>query len=563
MIGTIRKHSTWMWGIIITATVISFVYWGSYTGGGGGGYQGGGNYGVILGQPIQRQEFVNTYREMEMRYRFSTGDWPGNDAMRSGFDPDRETYFRLLLLRKAAQLDIHASLDSVAKAANDMLRNANNGAPVSVGEFVKQALAPRGLTAADFERYLRHELIIQQLLSLAGSSGRLVTPQEARELYEREHQDYVTQAVFIHATNYAAKVTPTPAALGEFFTNQMSRYRIPERVTVSYVRFDVSNQLAEAIADLNQRTNLMQEIEMLYLQRGGTNYYTGKTPAEGQAEVLKEQQNALALIKTRGRANAIASVVMDSDPIRVESLAAVAATNGLKVEVSAPFAANEPPAGLLVGEEFVRTAHALTDAEPVAGPVLGQDAVYVIAKHSRLPSELPAYEQVKDRVTQDYTFYETAMAARAAGLNLATTVSNAIAGGKAFAAACAEAGFQPTLLPPFSLSSTNLPAIEQHANLVQFKQAMFMTPVGRASTFVGNNDGGGFVLYVQSKLPMDEAQVARALPDFMKSIRMARQNDAINLWVSSEGQRDPGFRDIMTGLAKRNEPAAANPAPLN
>lgn len=564
MIGTIRKHSNWMWGIIITATVISFLYWGSYTR--SGGYSGSGpsaNLGIIYGQPISRTEYVQTYKEMEMRYFFSSGEWPGNDALRTGFDPNRETYFRILLLRKAAQLDIHASLESTAKAANQMLSGANRGSGVALSDFVKQVLAPRGLTGADFERYMRNELVMQQLLSLAGASGRLVTPQDARSMYEREHQEYVTQAVFFNPSNYVSKVSPTPESLGMFFTNQMANYRIPERVRVSYVRFDATNFLAEAVKEINQITNFSQRIDSIYNERGGTNYYTDKTPAQAKAEILKEQENNNALLKARAKAISLATSVMEADPIRVEGFLAAAKTNGFTVETTAPFAANEAPAGMKVGEEFVRTAFGLTEAEPVAGPVMGADAVYVIAMHSRLPSELPTYEQVRDRVARDYSYYESAMAVRAAGMSLATTVSNALAAGKAFTAACAEAKQQPVLLPPFSLNATNVPAVESHANLTQFKQVMFMTPVGRASSFIGNNDGSGFLLYVQQKLPVDEAQLSRALPDYLRNIRSARQNDAVNAWVSAEGQRDQGFRDIMTSIAKRNEPANSRNATAN
>src|SRR5688572_12215037 len=180
MIGTIRKHSTWLWGIVITGTIISFVYWGSMPGGGGAG-GGPDSYGTIYDRNIPRREFVDAYREMEMRYFFSSGgEWPGSDAARRGFDPNRETYFRILLLRKAAQLEIHVSLDAVATAAKQMLGAANN--PAALTEFVTKVLQPRGLTAADLERYLRHELVIQQLLGMAGASGRLITPQDARSL---------------------------------------------------------------------------------------------------------------------------------------------------------------------------------------------------------------------------------------------------------------------------------------------------------------------------------------------------------------------------------------------
>ena len=105
--------------------------------------------------------------------------------------------------------------------------------------------------------------------------------------------------------------------------------------------------------------------------------------------------------------------------------------------------------------------------------------------------------------------------------------------------------------------------MERHVNLTQFKQTMFMTPVGRASGFVPNNDGGGYLVYVEKKLPVDEVRLALAMPDYLRTVRQARQNDAVNAWVSAESNRDPGFRGIMTEITKRNQPAAPGAAPLN
>jgi hypothetical protein len=183
--------------------------------------------------------------------------------------------------------------------------------------------------------------------------------------------------------------------------------------------------------------------------------------------------------------------------------------------------------------------------------------------HSRLPSEAPKYEDVRERVAKDYEFYESAMATRTNGLNIANTVSNAMAGGKSFIAACVEAKAQPVVLPPFSLNATNIPEVEKHMNLTQFKQTMFMTPVGKVSSFLQNNDGGGYILIVQQKLPVDEARLAVALPDYMNKIRQGRQGEAVNMWVSAEGQRDPGFRAKMAELAKRDQPQPSGAVPLN
>jgi hypothetical protein len=123
---------------------------------------------------------------------------------------EREAYVRLLLIKKAADLGIHASLDAAAATANQMLRSlGRNGETVSMCDFAKQVLSQEGLTVADFENYAQHDVVIQQLIHAIGLSGTLITPQEAAGIYQREHQELSSQIVFFSATNYLSQVTAT------------------------------------------------------------------------------------------------------------------------------------------------------------------------------------------------------------------------------------------------------------------------------------------------------------------------------------------------------------------
>jgi len=61
MIGTIRKHSAWLWVVIIAVTIFSFIYWGSSR------YDpsrsGKAYYGSIDGEPVSRDELTDAYRD--------------------------------------------------------------------------------------------------------------------------------------------------------------------------------------------------------------------------------------------------------------------------------------------------------------------------------------------------------------------------------------------------------------------------------------------------------------------------------------------------------------------
>jgi hypothetical protein len=128
---------------------------------------------------------------------------------------------------------------------------------------------------------------------------------------------------------------------------------------------------------------------------------------------------------------------------------------------------------------------------------------------------------------------------REAGTNAYIRLTVALAGGKSFAAACAAAGLQPQPLPPFSISTTELPALAGRAELNQVKQAAFTTAAGHISNFVETDDGG-FILFVQSQLPVDQSVMNAELPQFVETLRRNRENEAFQTWLNVEANRTLG-----------------------
>ena len=106
----------------------------------------------------------------------------------------------------------------------------------------------------------------------------------------------------------------------------------------------------------------------------------------------------------------------------------------------------------------------------------------------------------------------------------------------AFAAACAVAKVKPMTLPPFSISTRKLEQVENHVSLSQFKQVAFSTPPGQMSQLQGSMDGA-YAIFVQEKLPLDEAKLAANLPAFERSVRQARRAEAFNDWFRQEAEK--------------------------
>jgi hypothetical protein len=501
----------------------------------GGSGSGVADLGSIYGKKVTRDEYAAAQNEFFLFYLFRFGEWPDKAGVTED-DLNREIFIRLFILKKADQLGVHVSDKAVAVYASGLLRSfGRDGQSVSMDEFAKQVLPAKNLTVEDFEDFARHQLAIQQVEETVGLAGALATPEEIAAEYKREHQELSVQAVFFSASNYLSQVTVTPAAVAQFYTNYLAEYRLPDRVQVNYVEFNVTNFLAHSKAEW-AKTNFDEIVEASYRQLPANYFPDAKTPDEVKAKVRELLIHQRAMTEARAQANEFAAALFAIDPPKPENLAAVAQQKKLTVKTTAPFDARTGPEGFSAPEDFAKAAFGLTQDDPFAGPIAGADGMYVIALEKELPSEIPSFNQIRARVTQDFQMQQAAALAERAGTNFVATLAKNLAAGKSFAALCVHAGLPPKLLPPFSQATRELPEFGDADDLNQLKQAAFTTQIGHASGFEPTADGG-FVLFVQSQLPVDQSVMVADLTQFSASLRRARENDAFQEWLNVEGSR--------------------------
>jgi hypothetical protein len=530
MIGTIRKHSGWLWLVIISATIVSFVFWGASSARVGTG-GGSANLGKIYGKTVSPEQYLSAKKDFYLSYWFGSGHWPDDEAM-TPTDLEKQVYLDLLLLQKATQTGVQVGEDAAAASAAERLAAlGRNGQTITLDMLMDQVLTPKGFTTADFENYIRHDLMIHQVVQSMGLSGELVTPQEARAAYVRENEELACQAVFFSASNYIASVALNPAVVGQFYTNFQAEYRLPDRVQINYVVYSVSNFLAQSRAEW-AKTNLTDNVDA-YLHKVGENYKGAKNADEAKAKITQELVLARAQADAKKAANALAAAVFAVDPVKPENLATVANQQGLILHQTAPFAKNTGPEDIAGAANFTKAAFELTPDSPLAGPITDGDSVYVIALAKTLPSEIPPYERIRFQVSMDYQHREAVMLAQRDGTAFYKSLTNQMAAGHSFASVAVGAGHPAEVLPPFSISTQELPELGDRASLGQIKQAAFTTVPGKPSAFVQTADGG-FILLVQSRLPVDQAKLAEDLPQFTQTLRRSRENEAFNQWLNAE-----------------------------
>jgi hypothetical protein len=432
---------------------------------------------------------------------------------------------------------MYAGAEAKAVAVANLLKQLQaQGTDIqTLAQFEKAILAPKGFSLADLDRFLEHRIASRQLEKVEGLCGNLASPELIESIWQRETQQIQAQAVFFSASNYLQSVTVTPEALGTYFTNQMPRYRTPEQIQVSYVAYPISNFLAQADKQLNAITNLDVRIEAEYARRG-SNAFPGLTAEEAGTEIREELRRAAAISAASQEAAVFADKLWQQEPMKPSDLDTLAGQEGLTVKVTSPFDRDSTPAELDVTSDFTEAAYALRDDEPHGGPIPGEKNVYVISLKKRIASANPRFEDVKEEVTRDYRQQQATLKARELGTAFAAGLTNSLTADTSFAEVCTQAGYQAESLPPLSRNTRSLPEVEQHTSLGLFKQVAFATAAGSASSFVPSSDGG-FVVYVDSVLPVDEVQKAEELPKFAEAVRQSLEGEAFSFWFGTEAQQ--------------------------
>jgi hypothetical protein len=549
MFGTIRKHQQWLWVVIIAAMSVSLVVFFTDAPGKRLAREGGGEFGSIKGKPITVEQFLDARKEVFLFYFMNNHRWPGNEE---GQDRtlQRETLYRFFMIQKMAELDIHVSEKAVGLFMSQLIGDTPRE------RFEAEVLAQAKMRWEDFDRFARHQVGLQQLLNVAGLSGRFVDPKEAEDVLRAESEEFNALVAVFCASNYLDQAVVTPDDIAKFYTNRMGMYRVPERVQVSYVAFAATNFFADADKRISEITNFEANIADFYLKRG-TNAFkddTGKvlSEAEAKAKIKAETRHDMARQTARRKAAEFGNELIEQpDPNKLGNLEKLAAAKGLPVQITPPFDNASGLDDTNFPTAFAEEAFSLTTNQPIRfRPIVGDNAVFLISYNKRIPFELPPLEKVRDKVTADCKLAEAGSLARKVGTNFAASIVTNLAQGKSFADLCTQAKVPMITLPPVTEGTTSLTNVDERLKLQDLQRNLFDMKPGEASRYVPTRDGG-WVTYLRSRTPASEAKIKEELPKFLANMRYYRYVEAFNKWLSKQAE--------LSQLTPPREPTNAPP----
>jgi hypothetical protein len=556
MIGTIRRHQKWLWGVIITATILSFVSYFSptsrYGGGQGSVSSSAPDLGSINGEAITLEQLRAAMREGRIFFRLRTGAWPDPEDRTKQVKNWAEQSLVLQALMKDYKLT--ATTDAAARFTKEQLFGVPPGQamPLDVfNDWVQNDLMRKGgLTLDDLDRFARHQAAQQFMISLFGMTGKLIAPKEVEFTYRRENEPLVTEVASFPTTNFYGATAPTEAELQDFFTKHEAEYRLPDRIQINYVVFEPSNYLPKA--DLLLGTNVDDKIDEYYRQQGADAFKdeSGQPLTSAAAEAKLKQQMRLSAALQVAKKDAYAFLTDlaaghdDTHPYAQSDLEKLAHAKGFTVKTTEPFDKKDGCKDIQLPPKALDILFSLREDAPddpgktmlyTPSPLTNSTSVFVAGLQKRFPSELQTLAAVRTQALQDYRESKALDLAKDAGEKFADALQVGLAQGKSFEAVCAAQKIKPETLPPFALTTTNVPPGLDKPSFLKLQETVFPLPTGQSSKFMATTDGG-VVAYVKERLPVDEARMQRELPLYLARMREQRQFVAFQQWFTRQIQ---------------------------
>ncbi|HEX4120644.1 MAG TPA: SurA N-terminal domain-containing protein [Verrucomicrobiae bacterium] len=566
MIGTIRRHSKWLWWVVAGLTIITFTAYLSPTRkyGGGGGSAPDADLGSVNGVAVTRDQYAAAEREGDLFFRLRYGEWPSTSEQKKAVDRWAEQ--RLLLDAEMKEYNINVTPEAATRFAKQIFGvPADQAMPMDkFGDFVQNELTRKGgLSLDDFNRFVVHQAGQEYLVALFGLSGKLITSDEAGFFYRRENTPMVTERVSFLATNYYGMTKPTEQELQDFYNKHQADYRLPDRIQVNYVYFPASNYFAQV--DKVISTNLNERVDQAYLQAGPQAFKddNGKemSPDDAKAELKKKIRIYDALIDARKDANSFLNDLSanhdDQHPYTRDDLRQLAKTKNLAVKTTDAFDEKNGSKEIAVPEKAMDMLFALRENDPddkeqsllyAPSPLVGEDGVYVVGLQKQIPSQLQSLAQVHDLAVRDYREEKATELAKDAGEKFASAAQVALEQAKSFDAVCASEFIRPQTLPAFTLNTPSIPEITNRTEFVQLQETAFNLLTGRSSRFIPTDDGG-YVVYVKERLGVDEAKMREDLPAYLAKMREQRQVAAFEEWFGRQMQLH-----LVPPASERNQP---------
>jgi peptidyl-prolyl cis-trans isomerase D len=438
---TFQHHFKIIFGIILTVTVLSFIFTIGSTPG----------IGRADHREVTQDFFGHNLASQEEKQKI------GNDAQLSatlrfggGIGADQMQFYafqRVAALHLADEMHIPATGDEELKQFIQGLRlfqGADGHFDVSRYDTFRTSLKSGGsLSEDDIARVLRDDVRVNKIELYLGGPG-YVLPGEVRDVLLKSETTWTVSTASIDYSAYNPDIKLTEAEISKFFADNSFRYTVAPRVSVDYVDFPASAYTSQiAVTDAEVREFYNANPKRFPKPAAAKPVIAKADPAADYAAVEPQVRAAVQLEEAKRSAVKAASdlaySLYEGKVARGASLDSFLAERKLKAATLAPFTAEAGPAELEGSRDVAQAAFELDAhrfySEGIPTPT---GAIVLIWKES-FPTREPLLAEVRDRVVADARENEKRKSFIEFGQKMKASIARRLKDGEPFDKAAAEA----------------------------------------------------------------------------------------------------------------------------
>ena len=572
----IRRKQKWLFGIIAIPVIIGFVFMFTPDAEdrlfGRSGQSVSGSYGQLDGETVTRNQWLEAQNIIlgPIKIRFG-GRLPNlsNDLI----DNEIPNILRekALMRRYGINPSQSASDAWISRFIDSSLKSVPADSRPTIAEEVSSLAVLLG-GSAQLEAFARHQVGANQLRSLAGVSGVLVSAKEAEITFRKNNEQYEAEAIFLAHTNYLPLVQASDEQLKKHYTNTLAELRIPERRQLSYVTFPPTNYLDEAEKKFDElkvasragfltnywpaitkiagyKTNSIASLAKLIIPVR-TNEYGGMKIVEATADIRTEiltkawgLKAGLAVVESyrAGEDFRISLEATHKAQPALDTLEKMALLQNLTASTTLPTTnsvngtVRELP-GVALRDLFQLS---VTNAFIVGDPFSGAYGDFFIASLKRIiPSRKRSFGEAKSTVTAGFKKAESIKLMKQAG----EKVHQSVKAGKSLAEAAKESNLTVARLGPFNSAGGAIPGLANKANSEDFRTQALGLGVGAASELITSStdpsdpisEEAAFVVKLTAKTPVSKDRFDAEFPAYLENERVNAAAQSYRPWLQSQ-----------------------------
>ncbi len=440
--------------------------------------------GKVFGQKIPFAQFENQRQQTLIMDAINYG----NDFRKIKFQLDQDriqrTWVRILLLQEAQKRNIQIPDEELVKSimTYPKFQISEKFDAVYYENFLKNFLR---ITPRDFEECFRDKLKIDKLIELE-TLMITVDEHEVEEIFRQYNEKVQVSYFFFPSDNFKAQVPDDEASAEKYYQDHKIDFALEPMVNVEFLRFDFPVS-------------------------------KNKTEKSGESDSIREEDKDATWRKAYA-----ARDELKTNP----DFSAIAAKNNIRVEESGFFSLEQP--NLKAGWSFETIQKIfMMKPEDISDPVETATGFQILRVKSAKSASMPAFNEIKDKVADQWKTFEASKLARAKAEETLTKLRELLAQNPAFdlAKTAKDLGLELAQTPVFGHNENYLPKLGPAPD---FTQKAFELTKDNPISDIAETPKGYCILHLDSRTQADMSDFEKEKSKYSNAILMEKKTKAFN-----------------------------------